>query len=368
MEIDLLFITIISVCDIDWAGLKPKNTLPSATITIRDVAQLAGVSPATVSKVMNDAPYVSDETRVRVRAAAEKLNFRPNSIARSLKMSRTSTLGLITDDLEGVFTLSMMRGVEEVASSEGFSVFLCNSYGDMARERSHLEVLLDKQVDGVILMSGYRVRPRGAPALLMGKIPVVYVYQYTHDVPVPCIIPDDFGGAVTGTQHLLGLGRRRIGVINGPAHYEATQKRLAGVQQAHREADIPFDMGLVRAGKWYESSGYALAHELMRLPHPPDALFCMSDSIASGALDALRELGVRVPQDISVIGFDNRNFAAHQRPPLTTVALPLVEMGRLAGNLLLQTIHSKGEHGAELHTVPCELVVRQSCGGTPTHA
>ena len=310
---------------------------------------------------MNDAPYVSDETRLRVRAAADKLNFRPNSIARSLKTSRTSTLGLITDDLEGVFTLSMMRGVEEIASAQGFSVFLCNSYGDMVRERAHLEVLIDKKVDGIILLSGYRVRPRSGPAMPLGKVPIVYVYQYTDDISVPCIVPDDFGGAVLGTRHLLALGRRRIGVINGPSHYEATQHRLAGVQQAHKEAGVPFDPGLVRVGKWYESSGYALAHELMSLPNPPDALFCMSDSIAAGALDALCELNVRVPQDLSLIGFDNRNFAAHQRPPLTTVALPLVEMGRLAGNLLLQAIRTGSETTA-LYRVPCELIVRQSCG------
>jgi len=333
----------------------------STSATIHDVAQLAGVSPATVSKVMNHAPHVSDETRARVQAAAQKLNFRPNRIARSLKMSRTATLGLITDDLEGVFTMSMMRGVEDAASEQGFSVFLCNSYGDMARERAHLEVLLDKKVDGIILLSGYRVRQRGAPALPLGGLPVVYIYQYTHDMPVPCIIPDDFGGAVTGTRHLLLVGRRRIGVINGPAHYEAAQQRLAGVQHALQEAGVPFDHALVRMGKWYETSGYALAHELMALPNPPDALFCMSDSIASGALSALHELGIRVPEDVALIGFDNRNFAAHQRPPLTTIALPLVEMGRLAGNLLLTAI-SEGTESAELQRVPCPLIVRQSCG------
>lgn len=313
---------------------------------------------------MNDAPYVSDETRLRVRAAADKLNFRPNRIARSLKMKHTATLGLITDDLEGVFTLSMMRGVEETASAQGFSVFLCNSYGDMARERAHLEVLIDKKVDGIILLSGYRVRPRAAPALPLGNIPVVYVYQYTDDVPVPCIVPNDFGGGVTGARHLLALGRRRIGVINGPAHYEATQHRLAGVQQSLREAGLPFDPGLVRVGKWYENSGYALARELMALSQPPDALFCMSDSIAVGALGALNELGVRVPHDVSLIGFDNRNFAAHQRPPLTTMALPLVEMGRLAGELLLSAI-TEGKQVAALHRIPCELIIRQSCGAAP---
>jgi LacI family transcriptional regulator len=337
-----------------------KNQKSSTAVTIRDVARLAGVSPATVSKVLNNTPYVSDDARRRVEDAAKKLNFRPNSIARSLKMSRTLTMGLVTDDIEGVFTVSMMRGVEEAASAEGFSVFLCNSYGDMARERAHLEVLNAKQVDGVILLSGYRVRERSAPALDLGGIPIVYLYQYTRDIAVPCVLPDDLGGGLLGTRHLLTLGHKRIGLINGPSHYEATHLRLRGYRQALEEAGLSFDPALVRAGKWYESSGYQLAHELMALNQPPDAIFCMSDSLAAGALDALRELGIRVPQDISLVGFDNRHFSAHQRPPLTTVALPLYEMGVLAGKLLLKAIR-EGTEQAEQHLVPCYLVERESC-------
>jgi LacI family transcriptional regulator len=336
-----------------------KLKRPSTVITIRDVAQLAGVSPATVSKVLNNTPYVRDETRQRVLEATKKLNFRPNSIARSLKMSRTLTIGLITDDLEGVFTVSMMRGVEEAASAQGFSVFLSNSYGEMAKERAHLEVLIAKQVDGVILLSGYRMRQRGAPALDLGNIPVVYLYQYTNDIAVPCIIPDDLEGAAIGTRRLLECGRRRIGVINGPSHYEATHLRLQGYCQALEEAGIAYDPALVRVGKWYESSGYQLTHELLALPQPPDAIFCMSDSLAAGALTALSERNLRVPHHVSVIGFDNRNFAAHQRPPLTTVALPLYEMGVLAGKLLLKAIQD-GMEQAELHRVSCTLVERES--------
>lgn len=338
--------------------MKPRKL--TNVVTIRDVAQLAGVSPATVSKVMNNTPYVSEAARQRVQEAAKKLNFRPNSIARSLKMSRTLTMGLVTDDIEGVFTVSMMRGVEEAASAEGFSVFLCNSYGDMARERAHLEVLNAKQVDGVILLSGYRVRERSAPALDLGGIPTVYLYQYTNDIAVPCVLPDDLGGGLLGTRHLLNLGHKCIGLINGPSHYEATHLRLRGYRQALEEAGLRFDPALVRVGKWYESSGYELARELMALPQPPDAIFCMSDSLAAGALDALRELGIRVPQDISLVGFDNRHFSAHQRPPLTTVALPLYEMGVLAGRLLLKAIH-EGAEQAERHLVPCYLVERESC-------
>lgn len=333
----------------------------SQAITIQDVAQLAGVSPATVSKVLNNAPHVSSAARQRVLDAASKLQFRPNTIARSLRMKRTATIGMVTDDLEGVFTTSMLRGVEEAATAEGFSVFLCNSFGDPARERAHLEVLLDKQVDGIILLSGYRVRERAAPALPLGGLPVVYLYQYTHDLRVPCILPDDEGGGALGPRHLLAQGRRRIGLINGPSHYEATHLRLLGYRSALEEVGLPFDASLVCSGKWYESSGYRLAHELMALPRPPDALVCASDSIAVGALDALHERGLRIPEDVAVVGFDNRHFSAFVRPPLTTVALPLVEMGRLAGSLLLAAI-GDGAPEARLHRVPCSLVVRESSG------
>jgi LacI family transcriptional regulator len=339
--------------------LATKKTVP---VTIRDVAQLAGVAPGTVSKVLNNAPHISEETKARVHEAVRKLNFRRNTIARSLKMSRTATLGLVTDDLEGVFTMSMMRGVEEAASAQGFSVFLCNSYGDMAREKAHLQVLLDKQVDGIILLSGYKVHERGAPALDLGSVPVMYLYQYTRAVSAPCIIPDDMGGGALGTRHLIELGRRRIGLLNGPPHYEATHRRLDGYRRELANHGLAHDPALVRVGKWNEASGYQMAHDLLSLPDRPDAIFCASDSLAVGALEALRERGVRVPHDIAIVGFDNRNFAKFQRPPLTTVALPLVEMGTKAGELLINAIHDGNPQPPELLEVECQLVVRQSCG------
>jgi len=329
-------------------------------VTLRDVARLAGVSPATASKSLNGASDVSAGTRERVLSAAGRLGFRPNDIARSLRGRRTHTLGLITDDLKGVFTTPMMIGVEEAVSAAGFSVFLCNSRGEPGRERAHLEALLDKQAEGVILMSGYRVRERGAPALPLGGMPVIYLYQYTRDIAAPCVVPEDRGGAELGAAHLLSQGRRRIGFINGPAHYEATRLRLEGYKEALEGAGIGYDPALVRvADKWYESSGYGLARELMALPEPPDAIFCAADSLAAGALDALHELGLDVPRDVALVGFDDRPQAAHLRPPLTTVALPLYEMGKLAGELLLDAVRDRAPEPT-VHRVPCSLVLRQS--------
>jgi LacI family transcriptional regulator len=340
------------------------TTRPSSRVTIHDVARLAGVSPATVSKVLNDAPHVSLAARERVRGAVGKLGYRPNTIARSLKQQRTHTVGLITDDLKGVFTTPLMLGVEEAASAEGFSVFLCNSHGEAARERGHLQVLLDKQVDGVILLSGYRVRERPGPALALGDLPVVYLYQYTRDAAVPSVVPDDCQGAELGASHLIGLGRRRIAFINGPDHYEAAHRRLEGYRAALHCAGLAYDPALVRWGKWYESSGYRLARELMAQSAPPDAIFCAADSLAVGALDALHQLGRDVPGDVAVVGFDDRSFAAHQRPPLTTVALPLYEMGKMAGELLLGAVRGRPAEPA-IHRVPCRLIRRQSCGAPP---
>lgn len=343
------------------ALLEPTNQ-GSARVTIRDVAQLADVSPATVSKVMNGAPHVSRKAQERVLAAVHKLNYRPNSVARSLKTKSTSTIGLMTDDLEGVFTMSMMRGVEEAASAQGLSVLLCNSYGEAAREQRHLEVLLNKQVDGVILMSGYRVRERAGPVLPLGGVPTVYLYQYTHELPIPCILPDDAGGAALGTRHLLTSGRRRVALINGPYRYEATLSRLAGYRQALDEAGLTFDPALVRVGEWNANSGYDLARELLALPEPPNAILCSSDHLAVGALEAIKEAGLSVPKDIALVGFDNRYFAAYQRPPLTSIALPLKEMGKLAGDLLVRAVRG---HPVEpvTHRVPCSLVQRGSSVG-----
>jgi LacI family transcriptional regulator len=337
----------------------------SRTATIRDVAQLAGVSTATVSKVVNNIPYVSDDTRQQVLDAISQLNYHTNTIARGLRKSKTATIGLITDDIEGVFTMAMMRGVEEIASARGSHVFLCNSYGDMEREREHLQALLAKQVDGIILMSGYRVQQRAAPALDIGDVPVAYLYQYTADLAAPCIVPDDYGGGALGTRHLIELGRRRVAFINGPEHFEATHARLKGYRDALEQGGLAFDPALVRAGKWNQRSGYTLTHDLMAQADPPDALFCASDSLAAGAIDALHELGRQIPHDVAVVGFDNRYFSAYQRPPLTTVALPLYEMGVLAAEMLMEPA-TQPRQQREMFSVDCSLVVRQSCGAALT--
>jgi len=331
-------------------------------VTVKDVARVAGVSQATVSKALNDSHEVSDETRERVAAVASGLGYRPNAIARSLKARQTHTLGVITNDSDGVFTTAMVRGLAEVASERGFGVFLCNSYDRIAKERQHLELLLDKQVDGIILI-GYKVAERGAPAAPTGRTPVVYLYEYTTAVKSPCILPDDEDGALIATNHVLKLGRRRVAFINGPPSYEATHIRFNGYRGALRESGVAFDPDLVRtAPDWNQDSGFQLARELMRQTEPPDAIICANDELAAGAILGLRELGRNVPSDISIVGFDDRPFAAHLPIPLTTIALPLYEMGQRAAEEIFRGLAGE-ELKSEIVRVRCKLVVRESCGG-----
>ncbi len=329
-------------------------------VTGRDVAAVAGVTTATVSKVLNGSTEVSDATRQRVMDAIRRLGYRPNSVARGLRGQRTHTIGLITDDVEGVFTTTMMRGVEEAASAQQVGVFLCNSYGKEDKERDHLHMLLDKQVDGVILLSGYRVRERGAPAAKLDGIPAVYLFQYTHQAEVPCVLPDDVMGARIATEHLAGQGRQHIGFINGPSHYEATHDRLDGYQAALREACLPVRPELVRTARtWHQDEGYRQTVDLLESGRPLDALLCSSDNLALGALDALRMHGRDIPGDIALVGFDDRPFARYQRPPLTSVVLPLYDMGKMAARLLLEAIAGQPQHH-EIHRVPSTLVIRES--------
>jgi LacI family transcriptional regulator len=329
-------------------------------VTMRDVASVAGVSTATVSKVLNDRPDVGLEVRQRVVDTIARLGYRPNAVARGLRSRHTDTIAILTDDLEGIFTTALMRGVEDAASAFDVSVLLANSYGDPEKERRHLRRLVDRQVDGLIIMSGNRVRPRSGPALPLPGIPYVFLYEYGAAEPVPSVLPDDRGGAALAARHLIEIGRRRIAFINGPASWEATADRLQGFTATLGAAGVPLDPALVQhAPSWAPEDGFALADTMLGSREPPDALFCASDDLATGAMAAAHERGLAIPGDVAVVGFDDRSLAVHQRPPLTTVALPLHQMGRTAGQLLLEAIGG-GVQRHDIIRIDCELKVRAS--------
>ena len=310
---------------------------------------------------------VGNETRQIVLDSVEKLNYRPNTVARSLRKNNTHTIGIVTNSLSkgGRFVMPMMMGVDLGARQAGFSILLSNSYGDIRQEKSALGVLLDKQIDGIILMGG-TIHGRGAPALDLGDIPVVYLYQYTNDLQVPCVIPDDYQGGKIGTTHLVQKGHERIALINGPLSFEVTLERLQGYQDALSEAGLPIDRTLIHsANSWHQDEGFRVANEILSMPDAPTALFCASDTLAEGAMDAICRHGLTIPDDIALVGFDNDDSSQYRNPPLTTVALPLAAMGQLAAELLISM--SRHEvYKSQIHKVPCSLIERQSCGDTLT--
>jgi LacI family transcriptional regulator len=332
-------------------------------VTIKDVAQLAGVVPSTVSKVMNGSSEISPDTTARVKKAIKKLNYRPNSIARSLRKNHTLTIGMIngeeTSSSPFTFIMPLMVGVEAAAREQGFSVFLCNSHGNIEHEKNYLETLIDKQVSGIIFVNS-KPEQRGAPALELGSLPHVFLYQYAPNVRVPSVMPDDSAGGYKATRYLANLGHTRIGYINGENSYHVTTLRFEGYRKALKDTGLEFDPSLVQfPNTWFEEGGYDSAKIFMRLPEPPTAIFCANDELAIGALEAIKELGFLVPEDVSLVGYDDRHEAVHKRPPLTTVALPFYDMGKLAFNLLLSEIRGEKVE-AGIHYVQCPLIERSS--------
>ncbi len=326
--------------------------------TLRDVAAAAGVSVATASKALNGLGRMTEATRARVRDAAAALRFRPNALARSLVSRRSFTVGLLTDDGYGRFSLPVMAGVSDALADHGVSVFLCN-VEDPGRAQTHVRALLDKRVDGIIA-TGRRI-DRRLPVDL-GGLGVPVVYAFTRPAPgAPALVSDDADGAAQAIAHLARLGRRRIAHVTGPSSFEVVQVRANAARLALRRAGLDAPAPLV--GQWSESWGHSAVEQLWRQgARRPDGIFCGNDQIARGVVDALRARGARVPEDVGVVGFDNWAIVAEaSRPPLTSVDMNLAALGREAGLTLLALVEGRPV-APGLRRRPCTLVVRASCG------
>jgi LacI family transcriptional regulator len=338
----------------------PIKTSRSTQPTIRDVAEAAGVSYGTVSKSLNGTGQLRAETRALVRSTAERLGFRPNSLAQSLLRRRSFTVGLISTDRYGRFSIPVLEGIEDALGSASISVFLCSAADDPEREHQHVESLLAKRVDGIIV-TARRADPRPPLHFARGGPPVLYAFARVNDPKALCVLPDDFGGGKLAGDHLVGVGRMRIAHITGPKGFEAVAHRRDGLRRAMEQRGLPWRADWVMYGEWSEAWGREAVARLIASNRKVDAMFCGSDQIARGAVDALRDRGIRVPDDIAVVGFDNWEIiAAATRPPLTTVDMNLYELGRQAGLRLLDRI--EGNDGEGVVRLPCTLVVRDSCG------
>jgi LacI family transcriptional regulator len=318
------------------------------------------VTIGTVSKALNEQGKLRPETRERVRAAAARLGFRPNDLANNLVRGRSFTVGLLSSDPWGYYSIPVMTGIEDALSDARISVFLCSARGDPERERQHLDALLAKRVDGIVV-TGRRIDARPPIDLGGAGVPVVYAFAQSIEADALCLVPDDVQGGYIATEHLLQSGRRHLAHITGPAEQEAVRRRRAGMMQALAEHGLGSPEPWVGYGSWTESWGYAAANRLLDDGRCLDALFCGNDHIAHGAIDALRERGARLPDDIAIVGFDNRvRVATETRPALTTVDMELENLGREAGLRLLGLIDGRAQSG--VIRFPCRLVIRQSAG------
>lgn len=329
-------------------------------VRIYDVARLAGVSVATASKALNDTGRMTEQTRNRVKQAAAQLGFRPNAMARGLIQRRSFTIGLLTNDTYGRFTLPVMAGISEALVDQGVSVFLCGIEDDPRLGQVHLDAMLDKQVDGIIA-AGKRIDRKLPVDLSNLPVPVVYAFSQGHDGAVT-LVSDDLQGSREAVEHLIALGRTRIAHVTGPEGFVSVKDRASAYRAAVGAN------GTVLYGQWSEAWGHDAVDRLWKGAERPDGIFCGNDQIARGVVDALRERGVNVPEDVSVVGFDNWEIVASQtRPPLTSVDMNLKALGREAGRLVLELAEGKPVEPG-VRKLPCQLVIRQSCGGSAAGA
>lgn len=304
---------------------------------IEDVARQAGVSTATVSRVLSGKPYVSDAVRQRVLDAIRDLNYHPSRVARSLRVQRSSIIGLIISDIQNPFFTSVVRAVEDAAQQRGYSVILCNSDEDVEKELTYIQLMLAEQVSGMIV-SPTASNNEVYRQLVEQRVPVVAIDRRADDVPMDMVVSDNVDAARQVVSHLIENGYRRVGAVLGIPDASTGAERYQGYVEALAEHGLPLLPELVRIGPPRSQHGYELTLGLLQQPTPPDAIFTGNNLLTIGALRAIYELGLRIPDDIAVAGFDELDWMFLVRPALTVVMQPTYEMGRQAAELLLARI------------------------------
>jgi len=332
--------------------------------TIYDVATEAKVSAATVSRVLNGATDVSPELQTRVREAIERMGYRPNSVARSLRRRRSAVWGLVIPDIENPFFTATVRGVEDVAQSSGFSVVLCNSDEDAAKEARYIEVFVDERMAGAIV-SPASEQDSDVSALLDRGIPVVSIDRRLQRQDVDAVLVDNRLGAERATAHLLDTGRRRVACIGGLERTTTGQERTEGYRRALAAAGIPVDPQLVVEGDFKREGGHDAMRRLLSLPQPPDAVFVANNLMSLGAVEALREVNVDVPGALALAMFDDPPWAALLRPPITAVSQPTYAIGAEAAALLSARIRGEDRPTRQVVLAPT-LHLRGSTLGPET--
>jgi LacI family transcriptional regulator len=322
------------------AGRGRRRARPD--VNSSTVARAAGVSQSTVSRALRGDPRVREETRRLIEETAERLGYRP-AWAASPRPPHSRTIGVVVSDLTNPFFPTLLTPVHDELQIMGYRVVLFAERTDIPTGQEALVNLLNRSIDGVLVTTA-TLDSRLGEALAERRLPVVLLNRYVDGMDVDRVIADNYQGGRAAARHVLDLGHRSVGVIRGPANTSTSRDRYAGVVDGFADAGVPLDGRFVREGPYSHQSGYQNARELLRLPDPPTALICGNDVIAFGALDAVKWLGLDVPADVSVLGFDDVPMAAWEVFQLTTVRQPLAEMARTAARLLVERI----EHGDDI--------------------
>jgi LacI family transcriptional regulator len=326
--------------------------------TIHDVAQDAGVSPTTVSRYLNNRIELPAATSARIDAAIAKFDYRPNVLARRLSTGRTEAIGLVTPEIREPFFAELASAVEDEADRHGYTIFMSSTRSDRDREIAAINRLHDRHVDGLILMTN--TADDGTLARLIGKRrSVVLLDEDIPGVNVPRVFVENEPGAHAATSHLIEMGHRRIGFLGGPVGLFSAVERKAGFLRAMREAGLSVDDGMMRLGSFSPEIARQSVQALMRLPSPPTAIFASSDYLGIGAAIGLKAMGLSIPDEVSLVGFDDvRPMTELMQPPLTAVRQPIEALGR-RGFLALHAL-LRGEQPEMLTRLPVELIIRES--------
>ncbi len=331
-------------------------------VTIKEVAEKAGVSYQIVSKVLQNQGRVAPETRARILAAAEALGYVPSRLARGLVSNLTQTLGFVAGDLANFFLTQFIVGAEQEARRQGYSFIVVSLEDEITEVSRELTLLLEEHVDGVLLAAPQLENNPQVSKILAGKLPVVSIHRVEEDFA--SIVDSD--QALIGAQaidHLVATGHRQIATITGRLERSSAQKRLAGTQETLQRYGL--DCTAVEEAHWDPQSGYDAAVRLLKRAPSTDAIFVQNDLMAMGVLHALYDLGVRIPEDCAVIGCDNLSTSAHTIPPLSSIHIPVHETGRVAVKLLIEAIQEGEDFQQRRIFLPTRVVARQSTGGAP---
>ncbi|MCA1621162.1 MAG: LacI family transcriptional regulator [Acidobacteria bacterium] len=340
-------------------------------ITLADIAAQAGVAPMTVSRVLNQSGYVHEETRERVLRVARALNYRRNGLARGLKRQRTDTVGLVLGDIANPFAAELARGVRERLDEHGYTLFICVSEHSAKEDLAAFDALADHRVDGLIVATRASKLGNDRLAELVGMgIPVVLVGRDFRHEGADLVAADNHKGGYEATEHLISLGHKHIGFIGITLTSGIGLRRFQGYLEALRDHGLAVEESLIVGGTGgtdeqmpgysTESIGFEGMRQLLKLGRRPTAVFARNDFTAVGAVSAIKEAGLRIPEDIAIVGYDDVPLASHTSPPLTTVRQPTREQGRIAAEFLLRRTGSREPVPREERILRCELVVRES--------